>query len=71
MGIKKGDKVSIWATNYPEWVITQFATAKMGAVLVTVNTNYKQYELEYLLKQSDTTTLIMMKGSRIPIMSAT
>ncbi|MGI6153644.1 MAG: AMP-binding protein [Christensenellaceae bacterium] len=62
MGIKKGDKVSIWATNYPEWVITQFATAKMGAILVTVNTNYKQFELEYLLKQSDTMTLVMMGG---------
>ncbi len=60
MGIQKGEHVSIWATNYPEWVITQFATAKMGAVLVTVNTNYKQFELEYLLRQSDTTTLIMM-----------
>ncbi|MEF9988880.1 MAG: AMP-binding protein [Christensenellaceae bacterium] len=60
MGIKKGDKVAIWATNYVEWIVTQFATAKMGAVLVTVNTNYKQFELEYLLKQSDTTTLIMM-----------
>ncbi len=62
MGIERGDKVSIWATNYPEWVLTQFATAKMGAVLVTVNTNYKQFELEYLLKQSDTMTLIMMGG---------
>lgn len=62
MGIKKDDKVSIWASNYPEWIITQFATAKMGAVMVTVNTNYKQFELEYLLKQSDTTTLIMMQG---------
>ncbi len=60
MGIQKGDHVSIWATNYPEWMMTQFATAKMGAVLVTVNTNYKQFELEYLLKQSDTTTLVMM-----------
>lgn len=62
MGIKRGDKVSIWASNYPEWMITQFATAKMGAVLVTVNTNYKQFELEYLLKQSDTMTLVMMEG---------
>ncbi|MDY3002902.1 MAG: AMP-binding protein, partial [Christensenella hongkongensis] len=62
MGIQKGDKVSIWASNYPQWIITQFATAKMGAVMVTVNTNYKQFELEYLLKQSDTTTLIMMGG---------
>lgn len=62
MGIQKGDKVSIWANNYPQWVITQFATAKMGAIMVTVNTNYKQFELEYLLRQSDTMTLIMMEG---------
>ncbi len=60
MGIKKGDHVAIWATNYPQWVITQFATAKMGAVLVTVNTNYKQFELEYLMRQSDSTTLILI-----------
>ena len=62
MGLQKNDKVSIWASNYPEWIITQFATAKMGAVMVTVNTNYKQFELEYLLKQSDTKALIMMQG---------
>lgn len=62
LGIKKGDHVAIWATNYPQWVITQFSTAKIGAVMVTVNTNYKKFELEYLLKQSDTTTLIMMGG---------
>lgn len=62
LGIKKGDHVAIWATNYPQWVVTQFATAKIGAVLVTVNTNYKKFELEYLLKQSDATTLIMMGG---------
>lgn len=64
MGIKPGDKVSIWATNVPQWLLTQFATAKMGAVLVTVNTNYKQFELEYLLRQSDTTTLVMINGSK-------
>lgn len=62
MGIKKGDHVAIWATNYPEWLIAQFATAKIGAVLVTVNTNYKIYELEYLLKQSDSKTLILIEG---------
>lgn len=60
MGIQKGDKVAIWATNYPEWLLAQFATAKMGAVLVTVNTNYKIVELEYLLRQSDSTTLILI-----------
>jgi fatty-acyl-CoA synthase len=60
MGIRKDDKVAIWASNVPEWIITFFAAAKMGAVLVTVNTNYKQFELEYLLRQSDTHTLIMI-----------
>ena len=60
MGINRNDKVAIWATNVPEWIITFFAAAKMGAVLVTVNTNYKQFELEYLLSQSDTHTLIMI-----------
>ncbi len=62
MGIKKGDHVAIWATNYPEWLLTMFATAKIGAVMVTVNTNYKIFELEYLLKQSDSTTLVMIDG---------
>ncbi len=62
LGVKKGDHVSIWATNVPEWVVLQFATAKIGAVLVTVNTNYKSAELEYVLKQSDTTTLFLVKG---------
>ena len=62
MGIKKGDNVAIWATNYPEWVIAQFATAKIGVVLVTVNTNYKVFELEYLLSQSDATTLLLIDG---------
>src|SRR5262245_37193871 len=60
LGIQKGDHVGIWATNYAEWVITQFATAKIGAVLVTVNPSYRTYELEYLLKQSDTSTLLLI-----------
>lgn len=64
LGIKKGDHVAIWATNVPEWVITQFSTGKMGAVMVTVNTSYKLFELEYLLKQSDSTTLILIDGWR-------
>ena len=62
MGINRGDHVAIWATNVPEWVVAQFATGKMGAVLVTVNTNYKAFELEYILKQSDATTLILIDG---------
>jgi len=62
MGIKKGDHLSIWAYNVPEWVILQFASAKIGAVLVTVNTSYKAAELEYILAQSDSTTLFMVQS---------
>jgi len=62
LGVKKGDHVAIWATNVPEWVVLQFATAKVGAVLVTVNTNYKSTELEYVLGQSDATTLFLVRG---------
>jgi len=62
MGIKKGDHISIWSINYPEWLLTFFAAAKIGAVLVTVNTNYKIFEAEYLLKQSDTHTLVFING---------
>jgi fatty-acyl-CoA synthase len=62
MGIKKGDHVAIWATNYPEWITTMFATAKIGAIMVTVNTNYKIFEVEYLLRQSDSSTLILIDG---------
>ncbi|WNF37656.1 AMP-binding protein [Bacillaceae bacterium IKA-2] len=61
LGIKKSEHVAIWASNRPEWVTSQFATGKMGAVLVTVNTSYRTAELEYLLKQSDSTTLILME----------
>ncbi|MBI5483650.1 MAG: AMP-binding protein, partial [Deltaproteobacteria bacterium] len=60
MGIKKGDNISIWAYNVPEWLILQFASAKIGAVLVTVNTSYKSAELEYILNQSDSTSLFMV-----------
>jgi fatty-acyl-CoA synthase len=58
--IQKGEHIAIWSSNTPEWLTTQFATGKMGAVLVTVNTNYRTSELEYLLKQSDSTTIILM-----------
>ncbi len=64
LGVKKGESTAIWATNVPEWVITQFGSPRCGAVLVTVNTNYKVFELEYLLKQSDSTTLIMIEGTK-------
>jgi fatty-acyl-CoA synthase len=64
LGIAGGDKVAIWANNLPEWVYTQYGSARMGAVLVTVNTNYRSTELEYLLQQSDSTTLILTGGVR-------
>ena len=62
MGVKKGDHIAIWATNVPAWYITFWATTKIGCVLVTVNTAYKIHEAEYLLRQSDTHTLVMIDG---------
>ena len=62
MGVKKGDHIAIWATNVPAWYITFWATTKIGCVLVTVNTAYKIHEAEYLLRQSDTHTLVMVDG---------
>ena len=64
LGVKAGSKVAVWATNLPQWYIAFWATTKIGAVLVTVNTAYKIHEAEYLLKQSDTHTLIMIDGYR-------
>ena len=62
LGVKPGDHVAIWATNIPQWYITFWATVKIGAVLVTVNTAYKIHEIEYLLRQSDTHTLVMIEN---------
>ena len=64
MGVKAGSHVAIWSTNLPQWYITFWATVKIGAVLVTVNTAYKVHEAEYLLRQSDTHTLVMEEGYR-------
>lgn len=64
IGVKKGDKVGIWAKNVPDWTTLMFATAKIGAVLVTINTNYKLAELEYLLKNADVHTLFLVDGYR-------
>ena len=63
MGVRAGSKVAIWATNVPAWYITFWATTKIGAVLVTVNTAYKIHEAEYLLRQSDTHTLVMIESA--------
>nr|WP_110113701.1 AMP-binding protein [Bacillus sp. CGMCC 1.16541] len=62
LGVKKGEHIAAWATNVPEWLLLQFASARIGAVLVTVNTSYQESELEYLLKQSDSTTLFFIDG---------
>ncbi|MBQ7604313.1 MAG: AMP-binding protein [Clostridia bacterium] len=64
LGVKKGHHVAVWATNVPQWFITFWATVKIGAVLVTVNTAYKIHEAEYLLRQSDTHTLVMIESSK-------
>lgn len=64
LGVHKGDHIAFWSHNLPQWVYTQFGSAKMGAVMVTVNTNFRAFELEYLLKQSDTNTLILTGGVR-------
>ncbi len=64
LGVKAGHHVSIWATNVPQWFLTFWATVKIGAVLVTVNTAYKIHEAEYLLRQSDTHTLVMIDSCK-------
>jgi fatty-acyl-CoA synthase len=64
LGVKQGSKVAVWATNVPQWFIAFWATTKIGAVLVTMNTAYKIHEAEYLLRQSDTHTLITISGYR-------
>ena len=63
LGVRPGMKVAVWATNVPAWYITFWATTKIGAVLVTVNTAYKIHEAEYLLRQSDTHTLVMIESA--------
>ncbi len=63
LGVRAGSKVAVWATNVPAWYISFWAAAKLGAVLVTMNTAYKIHEAEYLLRQSDTHTLVMIEGA--------
>src|SRR5438874_2710416 len=54
IGVEPGDRVAVWATNVPQWIVLEFALAKIGAILVTVNTSLRAPEVEYLLRQSDT-----------------
>ena len=64
LGIQKGEKVAIWATNVPHWLTVMFATARIGAVMITVNTNYRDNELRYILKQSECENLFVIDGVR-------
>ncbi|MBQ8868658.1 MAG: AMP-binding protein [Oscillospiraceae bacterium] len=64
LGVKAGSKVAVWASNVPQWYIAFWAATKIGAILVTVNTAYKIHEAEYLLRQSDTHTLILTEGAK-------
>jgi fatty-acyl-CoA synthase len=63
-GVKKGDRVGIWSPNRYEWVLAQYATARIGAVLVNVNPAYRTHELEHVLKQSATSVLVIARGFR-------
>lgn len=64
LGVARGEKVAVWATNVPYWVALQFATAKIGAILITVNTNYREHELRYLLNHSECETLFLIDTLR-------
>ena len=64
LGVARGDRVTVWATNVPEWIVLQFALAKIGAILVTANTSLRAREIEYLLRQSQTSTLVTIGGFR-------
>lgn len=61
LGVSKGDKVAVWATNCPEWVIAQVATAMIGAILVPVNPAFREHELEYTLQDSESQTLLLIE----------
>ena len=64
MGVEKGERVALWATNLPEWIVLQFALAKIGAILVTVNTALRNREIDYLLRQSESATLLTISGHK-------
>jgi fatty-acyl-CoA synthase len=64
LGFAKGDRVGIWATNVSQWVLMQFATAKIGVVLVNLNLGFRAHELEFVLKQSGCTGLVMQQAFR-------
>ena len=61
LGIQDGEHLALWATNVPQWVLLQFATARIGVVLVNINPAYRPFELEYVLKQSDSVALMLVE----------
>jgi fatty-acyl-CoA synthase len=63
-GVEHGERVVLWATNVPEWVVLQFALAKIGAILVTANTALRAKDIDYLLQQSEAATLVTIAGFR-------
>jgi fatty-acyl-CoA synthase len=64
LGVEPGERVVVWATNVPQWVVLQFALAKIGAILVTANTSLRAKDIEYVLRQSEAATLVMIRGFR-------
>lgn len=64
LGVKRGDRVGLWSANVAEWVITQYAAAKAGAILVNINPAYRSRELEYALNQSGVSVLVMARSFR-------
>src|SRR5215470_3645307 len=64
LGIRKGERVALWSTNLPEWVVLFFGLAKIGAIMVTVNTLLRRHEVEYLLSQSEACAVILSQGFR-------
>jgi len=64
LGLKQGDHLALWSPNRWEWIITQFALAKIGVVLVSIDINCKIDQLEYFLRQSDSKSLVMAEGMK-------
>ena len=62
LGLERGERLALWSPNRPEWIVTQFALAKIGVVLVSVDANAQPQQLEYILKQSDSRSLVMAEG---------
>lgn len=64
LGVRRGEKVAVWATNVPHWLTLQFATARIGAILLTININYRTEEISYLLRQSECENIFIIDGYR-------